>query len=177
MEYIHVEHLFGPVYNKDSKILILGSFPSVKSREQNFYYGHPRNRFWKVLDNVYGNIDSDLHTVIAGISDSNSIEVKKKFLLDNGVALWDVIGSCDIKGSSDSSIKNIKVNDISEILNAADIEKIILNGGKAYELFIRYCYREGMPDSVKLPSTSPANAAWGIDKLVEAWKKEIAELL
>lgn len=166
MEYVHVSHLFGPVYDENSKILILGSFPSVKSREQCFYYGHPRNRFWRVLTAVYGTQETNLHT----------IEEKKKFLKENGIALWDVIGSCDIKGSSDSSIKNIQVNDIDGILRKAHIQKIILNGGKAYELFEKYCYREGMPDAVKLPSTSPANAAWDLNRLVEVWERELKNI-
>lgn len=163
MEYNHAEHLFGPVFDKDSKILILGSFPSVKSREQNFYYGHPQNRFWRVLASVFNNKPEQLDT----------IGQKKKFLFENNIALWDVIASCDIKGSSDSSIKNIKVNDLNVILEKAVIEKIILNGKKSFELYKKYYGDKDMPQSVLLPSTSPANAAWSLERLTEAWKKEI----
>lgn len=116
MEYIHVNHLFAPVFNADSEILILGSFPSVKSREQNFYYGHPQNRFWKLLSKIYGKMDIKLET----------IDEKKEFLLENHIALWDVIKSCDIKGSSDSSIRNIEVNNLDIIIKNSNINKIIL---------------------------------------------------
>lgn len=116
MEYIHVNHLFAPVFNADSEILILGSFPSVKSREQNFYYGHPQNRFWKLLPRIYGKMDIKLET----------IDEKKEFLLENHIALWDVIKSCDIKGSSDSSIRNIEVNNLDIIIKNSNINKIIL---------------------------------------------------
>lgn len=159
-EYEHVTHTFGPVYDVDSKILILGSMPSVKSREQQFYYGHPQNRFWKVLPAVFG------ETV------PETIAEKRDFLLRNNVALWDVIESCDIVGSSDSSIKNVRANDMNVILSAADISTIFLNGGKAYELFLKYCGKnipEGGHALVKLPSTSQANAAWSLEKLTESW--------
>ncbi len=162
--YEHVEHTFGPVYDRQSRILILGSMPSVKSREQQFYYGHPQNRFWKVLSAVLGEAEPD------------SIDDKKAFLLRNHVALWDVIESCDIIGSSDSSIRNVKGNDMQRILDTAQISAIYLNGGKAYELFIKYCRpmikgRELL--LVKLPSTSPANAAWQLDRLTKAWREAL----
>ncbi|MGN0297618.1 MAG: DNA-deoxyinosine glycosylase [Lachnospiraceae bacterium] len=158
MEITHVTHTFGPVYGSDSKILILGSFPSVKSRQQQFYYGHPQNRFWKVLASLYE--EEVPHT----------IEEKCTFLLNHKIALWDVVASCDIAGSSDSSIQNVTANDMKIILQAAPIERICLNGGKAYELFKKYCWKEGMPSVSKLPSTSPANAAWSLQRLMEAWK-------
>jgi len=163
-EYEHVMHTFGPVYDRSSKILILGSMPSVKSREQQFYYGHPQNRFWKVLSAVFEE------------PEPKDIDVKKDFLLRNHVALWDVIASCDIIGSSDSSIRNIKENDINIILDRADIQTIFLNGGKAYELFIKYCRKYVQEDRhafMKLPSTSPANAAWSLDRLTSAWRDAI----
>ena len=119
-------HPFPPLYDKNSRILILGSFPSVKSREQLFFYGHPQNRFWKVLSSVF---ECDV---------PENIEEKKRFLLKNGVALWDVISSCEITGSSDSSIKNVKANDISEILNIADIKNIFVNGKTAEKYFNKY---------------------------------------
>ncbi|MDE6365881.1 MAG: DNA-deoxyinosine glycosylase [Lachnospiraceae bacterium] len=165
VNYEHVTHTFGPVFDRHSKILILGSMPSVKSREQQFYYGHPQNRFWKVLSAVLREAAPD------------SIEDKKAFLLRNHIALWDVIESCDIIGSSDSSIKNVSGNDMRLILDSAEIEAIYLNGGKAYELFIKYCrpsIQEIEPALVKLPSTSPANAAWKLDRLTEAWRTALA---
>ncbi|MDE7273739.1 MAG: DNA-deoxyinosine glycosylase [Lachnospiraceae bacterium] len=159
--YEHVTHTFGPVYDQNSKILILGSMPSVKSREQQFYYGHPQNRFWKVLSAVFAE------------TEPKSIEDKRGLLLRNHVALWDVIASCDIIGSSDSSIRNVRENDMRVILNRAEIDTIFLNGGKAYELFVKYCRQyihEDKPMLVKLPSTSPANAAWSLDMLTKAWR-------
>ena len=153
MEITHVVHNFEPIYDAQSKILILGSFPSVKSRENEFYYGHPMNRFWRVLSGIY-------HEEVPV-----TIPEKKAFLLRNHVALWDVIASCDIVGSSDSSIKNVTVNDIAMIKNVAQIEAVYANGGKAYELFLKYCGK----DIIKLPSTSPANAAWSLERLIETW--------
>lgn len=164
--YEHVTHTFGPVYDNHSRILILGSMPSVKSREQQFYYGHPQNRFWKVLSAVLGEAEPD------------TIAEKKDFLLRNNVALWDVIASCDIIGSSDSSIKNVKENDMNIILSAAEINTIFLNGGKAHELFMKYCgqyVHENEPALVKLPSTSPANAAWSLERLTNTWRDAIWE--
>lgn len=154
-------HNIEPVYNSDSKILILGSFPSVKSREESFFYAHPQNRFWKVLAGIF-NCDVP-----------KTVDDKKKFLLDNHIALWDVIYSCDIVGSSDSSIKNVLPNDISIILNTADIEKIITNGKKADALYKKYLEEKTNIKAVCLPSTSPANAQWSIEKLCLEWKKQL----
>lgn len=152
------EHPFPPLYNKDSKILILGSFPSVKSREEMFFYGHPQNRFWKVLSAVFK------------CDKPETVEEKKRFLLENGIALWDVIASCEITGSSDSSIKNVKVNDLSKILREADIRQIFVNGKTAEKYFKKYIKAQINRDAVCLPSTSPANAAWSPDGLIEKWK-------
>ena len=154
-------HEFEPVYDKDSQILILGSFPSVKSREQQFYYGHPQNRFWKVTAGV---CKEEVPT---------TIEEKKAFLLRNHIAVWDVIESCDIVGSSDSSIKNVVANDMDVILRVANIRAIYANGDKAYQLFLKYCKKEGQPEVYKLPSTSPANAAWNVERLMETWGEAI----
>ncbi len=161
-DYTHVKHEFEPVFNEKSQILILGSMPSVKSREQQFYYGHPQNRFWKVLSKVF---DEKL---------PETIEEKRRMVLKHHIALWDVIGSCDIIGSSDSSIKNVIGNDMNIILDNADIRTIYLNGTKAYELFEKYCkpmIKKNVPTLVKLPSTSPANAAWNIEKLIACWQQ------
>lgn len=164
-EYIHVAHTFAPVFDEKAEILILGSFPSVKSRENQFYYGHPQNRFWKVLASVFGN---DVPV---------TIEEKKAFLLENHTAVWDVVASCDIIGSSDSTIKNVKGNDMDVILTKAPVRRIFANGDKAYQLFLKYCKREGQPAVCRLPSTSPANAAWSLERLTETWGREIRSAL
>ena len=151
-------HPIKPVYDKDSRVLILGSFPSVKSREEGFFYGHPQNRFWKVTSRVF---DEDLPL---------TVDEKKAFLLKNHIALWDVIGSCEIEGSSDSSIRNVTVNDISQINKTADIKAIYLNGGKAYQLYQKYLFPSLGREGILLPSTSPANAAWNLERLTGTWK-------
>ena len=153
-DYRHVEHTFGPVYDSESRILILGSFPSVKSREISFYYGHPQNRFWKLLSLLF----------------NEEIEDKKTFLLKHHIALFDVIESCDIIGSSDTSIRNVKPNDLSLIINNSKIETVYLNGSKAYELYKKYCADKYDIDAIKLPSTSPANATYSIEKLYNEWR-------
>lgn len=150
-------HTIAPVYDKNSRILILGSFPSVKSREQQFFYGHRQNRFWKVL---------------AAVFESNvpeNVDEKKQMLSSNSIALWDVISSCEITGSSDSSIRNVITNDLTVILATADIERIFANGGKAYELYMKYIYPQTGRDIIKLPSTSPANASYSLERLVGEW--------
>lgn len=153
-----IVHTIPPVYDANSKILILGSFPSVKSREQGFFYGHPQNRFWKVLASVFG----------AKIPDT--VAEKREFLLKHGVAVWDVIGECDIVGSSDLSIKNVKSNDISVILKSAKIDKIFLNGKTAEKYYKKYLEKSVGIAGTLLPSTSPANAICGLEKLIDAWK-------
>ncbi len=156
--YLHVQHDFLPIYNEYSRILILGSFPSVKSREGQFYYHHPQNRFWKLISQVF---EEEL---------PKTINEKKNLLFRNKIALWDVIENCDIIGSSDSSIKNVKAADIGMILKTAQIQAIYTNGGKANDLYIKYCEPLTKVKAIKLPSTSPANAAWNLEKLMEAWK-------
>lgn len=157
MEYINIKHTFEPVYNKNSRVLILGTFPSVKSRENNFYYGHPQNRFWRVIAEVTSNPIPE------------TIEDKKQLLIKNGIAIWDVIESCTISGSSDSSIKDVVPNDISKILKNSNIVKIGANGTKAYDLYMKHVYKKTGIEIIKLPSTSPANAAWSIDRLVDEY--------
>ena len=154
-----VEHPIRPVYDKNSRILILGSFPSVKSREANFFYGHPQNRFWKVLATVF---ETEVPV---------TVDEKREFLLAHGVAVWDVIKSCDIVGSSDSSIKNVVPNDLREILNNADIRQIFVNGKTAEQYYKKYIEKEIGRKATCLPSTSPANAAWNVEKLVVEWKQ------
>ena len=154
-------HPIPPLFDEESEVLILGSFPSVKSREANFFYGHPQNRFWKMIAKVF---DEDVPT---------TIDEKKKLILSHHLAMWDVIAECDIEGSSDSSIKNVKANDLSVITDNAKIKKIIVNGKTAEKMYNRYILNKTGIDAIVLPSTSPANAAWSLDKLIEAWKSEI----
>ena len=151
-------HPIPPLYDENSKILILGSFPSVKSREEGFFYGHPQNRFWKVTSAVFG--EPLPHTV----------PEKKEFLLRDHIALWDVIGSCDIEGSADSSIKNVVPNDLNVILKNADIRQIYVNGQTAYKYYCKYSEKETGRQAICLPSTSPANAVWNLEKLIKAWQ-------
>ena len=156
-----ITHPFPPLYDENSKILILGSFPSVKSREQKFFYGHPQNRFWRVTAAVFGD------------EVPQTVEEKKAFLHKNHIALWDVIASCDIAGSSDSSIRNVTANDMEVILKTADIRRICANGDTAYRLFSKYCLTAEMPEVKKLPSTSPANAAWNLERLTQCLAQEL----
>ena len=154
-----IEHPIKPVFDKDSKILILGSFPSVKSREANFFYGHPQNRFWKVLARIF---ETEVPT---------TVEEKRAFLLEHHIAVWDVIHSCDIEGSSDSSIKNVTANDLSNILDQAEIQQIFVNGKKAEQYYKKYMEKKINRKAICLPSTSPANAVWNLERLVEVWKQ------
>lgn len=165
MEYEKIEHTFEPVYDEYSEILILGTFPSVKSRENNFYYGHPQNRFWKVIANINN------------VPVPESIDEKRKLLLDLHIAIWDVVASCSISGSSDSSIKDVTANDISKLLKDTNIKTIYGNGAKACELYNRYVYSKTGRAIVKLPSTSPANAGYSLERLCELWRKEVIAYL
>ena len=153
-----ISHPFPPLYNENSRVLILGSFPSVKSREQKFFYGHPQNRFWKVTAAVFD------------CAVPQTIEEKRQFLLEHGVALWDTIASCDIVGSSDSSIKNVVPNDLTPILEGAKIERIFVNGKTSEKYYNRYIRDKIGREALCLPSTSPANAAWSVERLVDAWR-------
>ena len=150
-------HPFPPLYDADSSILILGSFPSVKSREQQFFYGHPQNRFWRVTAAVLGDAVPE------------TIPEKRAFLLRHHIALWDVLAACEITGSSDSSIRNPQPNDLTPILNAALIRQIFVNGGTAAKFFAKFQQKTLGLEAVRLPSTSPANAAWTLEKLTAAW--------
>ncbi len=153
------KHPFPPLWNKNSKILILGSFPSVKSREALFFYGHPQNRFWRVVAAIFNE------------ETPSTIEEKRTFLLKNNIALWDVIASCDIIGSSDASIKSAVANDISPILRGANIKQIFVNGKTAATLYEKHIFPLCQRNAVTLPSTSPANAAWSLERLISEWKK------
>lgn len=157
-------HPIAPVFDETSKVLILGSFPSVKSRETGFFYGHPQNRFWRVL------------AAVLGCPVPTTIDEKRAMLLAHQVAVWDVIASCEITGSSDSSIRNVVPTDLSRILAAAPISAIFCNGGTALRLYQKYQQHSTGTAAIGLPSTSPANATWSLDHLVSAWNVIRTEL-
>ena len=150
-----IQHEIPPVFDADSRVLILGSFPSVQSRKAAFFYGHPQNRFWRVLSAVFGE------------PTPQDIAEKKALLLKHRIALWDVIASCEITGSSDASIKNAAPNDLKVILEEAKITHVFTNGQTAHKLYRKYLAADtALPETV-LPSTSPANAAWSLERLTE----------
>lgn len=153
-----IHHPIPPIYDENSKILILGSFPSVKSRDQQFFYGHPQNRFWKVLAAVF---DCPV---------PQTVDEKKELLLRNKIALWDVINSCEITGSADSSIKDAVPNDLGVIFSVADIKQIYVNGKTAEKYYNKYMKERYGREAICMPSTSPANASWTLDRLVGAWR-------
>ncbi len=150
---MRVSHEFGPYINKDSEVLILGSIPSVKSREYGFYYMHPQNRFWNILSDIFG---EDFPETILD---------KKQLLFKHKIALWDVIESCDIKGSSDSSIKNPKINDIKNLIVGTNVKTIFVTGKKSLQLYDRYCLKDVGTKAIYLPSTSGANCRISYEKL------------
>jgi hypoxanthine-DNA glycosylase len=159
------DHGFGPFYDENSRILILGSFPSVRSREAAFYYGHPQNRFWKVM------------AAIAGEEPPTDQEAKKAFLLRNRIALYDVIERCTIEGSQDSSIADVTVTDLGPVLAGSAVgTRIFTNGAKAHELYMKYQYPQLAIEAVRLPSTSPANAAMSLERLIAEWSARIGRL-
>ena len=152
-----IVHPIPPLYDSASRILILGSFPSVKSREAQFFYGHPQNRFWRVVSEILGE------------PCPGTVPEKRSMLIRNHIALWDVIHSCEITGSSDASIRNAVPNDLTEILSHADIRAIFVNGGTAYRLYRQHIEKATGREAVLLPSTSPANAAWSVERLIGPW--------
>lgn len=152
------KHTLEPFYNKNSKILILGSFPSVKSRELGFYYAHPQNRFWKVLSCIFDEEISD-------------VESKKAFLTKYKIALYDVCATCEINKSKDASIKNVEANDLKVILNNSNIKSIYVNGKTAYNLYNKLIKDKINIEAIYLPSTSPANAKYALEDLVIEYKQ------
>ncbi len=152
------EHSIPPIFDSASRVLILGSFPSQRSREEGFFYGHPQNRFWRVLSSVFG--EALPHT----------IEEKKAFLYRNRIAVWDVIASCEIVGSADSSIQQVVANDLGLLLSEAEIQRIYVNGKAAEGYYNRYIKDKVGREAFYLPSTSPANAAWSLERLISAWQ-------
>ncbi len=161
--YGHVRHEFGPIYDERSEILILGSFPSVRSRDQNFYYGNRQNRFWRVIAAIYGETAPE----------HGDVEGKKALLLQNGIAIWDVIAECDIAGSSDATIKNVVPADIKGLLGRTGIRTLFANGATAHSLYMKFVFPETGTEITKLPSTSPANAAYGFDRLAAEWSRAL----
>lgn len=160
-----VVHEIPPLWSESSKILILGSFPSVKSREGRFFYHHPQNRFWKVM------------AAVLACPVPETIEEKRSMLLEHQIAVWDVVASCEIEGSSDSSIRNVVPNDLSKILDGAEIAQIFVNGGTAFRLYEKYTKPQTLREAVKLPSTSPANAAWSLERLITVWDQKVGNAI
>ncbi|MCD8248559.1 MAG: DNA-deoxyinosine glycosylase [Lachnospiraceae bacterium] len=158
---LRVQHSFEPVYDEHSEILILGSFPSVKSREIQFYYGHPQNRFWKLI------------AALTEEETPQTTEEKKALLHWHHIALWDVVQSCEIIGSSDSSIRNVTPTDLNRILRMSPIRKIFANGDKAFQLYQKYCQESTGRSIERLPSTSPANAAFSLERLTQLWRERL----
>lgn len=160
-----INHGIEPVWNENCVVLILGSFPSVKSRESSFFYGHPQNRFWRVIASLFDEAVPD------------TVEDKKRLLLKNHIALWDVIASCEINGSADSSIENVTTNDIMPILSSCNIGAIFTNGATAHKLYKKHIFPVTGIKAVRIPSTSPANAAKRLDELICDWSvvKEAVE--
>ena len=166
-DYQHISHGFDPVFDERSRVLVLGSFPSALSRENRFYYGNPRNRFWRVMADALGE----------GEPAVDDIAGKRAMLLRHGVALWDVIESCDVRGSSDASIRNVVPADVARITRVAPVRSVICNGATAGRLYRRWLEPvTGLPAEV-LPSTSPANAAWSAERLVKRWREVLLAAL
>ena len=166
-EYQHISHGFEPVFDVRSRVLVLGSFPSVLSRENRFYYGNPRNRFWRVIADVLGEREPAVEDIAA----------KRQLLLRHGVALWDVIESCDVRGSSDASIRNVVPVDVARITAQAPIRAVLCNGGTAARLYHRWLEPVTGLSAEVLPSTSPANAAWSAERLAERWREVLLAAL
>ena len=161
----HIIHEIEPVFDAESRVLMLGTMPSPKSREQGFYYGHPQNRFWKVLAAVF---DAEV---------PQTIPEKKQLLLTRHIALWDVLASCTIAGASDASIRDPEPNDIAQLCAAAPIEQIFFTGAKATQLYRKLCEPAVHLPCEQLPSTSPANAAMKLPDLVEAYRAALLPFL
>lgn len=162
-----VVHPFEPVVSEESRILILGSFPSVRSRETKFYYGHPRNRFWKMLSELLGE------------AEPGTIDEKKSLILRQGLAVWDTLACCEIQGSADASIRREQPNDIPGLVRKYGIRAILFNGNASYKYYLKYFKTNSELESVilmALPSTSPANAAMSLNRLEEVWGQALADL-
>lgn len=166
-DYQRISHGFDPVFDEHSRVLVLGSFPSVLSRENRFYYGNPRNRFWRVMSDVLGE-------PLPAVDD---VDAKRALLLRHGVALWDVIESCDVRGSSDASIRNVVPADVARITGAAPVGAVLCNGGTAGRLYRRWLEPVTGIAAEVLPSTSPANASWPLERLEARWREALLAAL
>ena len=166
-DYQRISHGFEPIFDERSRVLVLGSFPSVLSRENRFYYGNPRNRFWRVMADVLGETEPA----------ADDIAAKRAMLLRHGVALWDVIESCEVRGSSDASIRDVVPADVARITRVAPVRAVVCNGGTAGRLYRRWLEPVTGLAAEVLPSTSPANAAWRMDRLRSAWGPALAPYL
>lgn len=151
-------HSIAPIYDESSTVLILGSFPSVRSREVGFFYGHPQNRFWRVLACLYNEPLPE------------TTDEKRALLLKHHIALWDVVACCEIQGSADSTLRHVTVNDLSPILSSAPIRQIFVNGKTAEKYYNKLIKPIIGRPVIILPSTSPANASWSLTRLVGAWR-------
>ena len=167
-ERTHVTHEFPALYDRESRVLLLGSIPSPKSREMAFYYGHPQNRFWKVMAVVLG--EATLSEIAAGKGAPETIAQKKAMLKKHHVALWDVLDSCTIVGANDLSIEDPVVNNIKDLIEKSKVTRIFCTGATAHKLYQKLCAKDVGIDAIKLPSTSPANCAVSLERLVEKYK-------
>ena len=158
MEYTRVTHNFPPLFAPDSRVLILGSFPSPKSREQAFFYGHPHNRFWPVLAAVFEE------------PVPQTVEQKRALALKHHIALWDTLASCEIRGASDTSIRNPVPNDLPWLIAQTQVHTIFCTGTTSHKYYKKLCQPATGMEAIVLPSTSPANAAWSKERLIEAYQ-------
>ena len=157
MQPQRIIHPIPPLFDAQCRVLILGSFPSLKSREAMFFYGHPQNRFWPMLAALFG------EPVPA------TVEEKKQLALSRHIAMWDSIHACTIAGSSDSSVRDVVPNDLSVILDGSRVERIFCNGALSHRMYMKYIFPSTGIEAIRLPSTSPANAAYSMDRLIEEW--------
>lgn len=171
-----ITHPLPPVWDSESEVLLLGTMPSPASRKSGFFYMHPQNRFWKVLPALF----SERLTLPNNADDiEGAIEERRDFLVRHGIALWDVLARCDIHGAADSTIRNETPNDFTEIFERSKVRRVFCTGKTAFKLWQRHCddrYRSFRIQCACLPSTSPANAAWSLEKLVEAYKSIVESL-
>ncbi|OUO60490.1 DNA-deoxyinosine glycosylase [Olsenella sp. An270] len=166
-DYQRISHGFEPIFDERSRVLVLGSFPSVLSRENRFYYGNLRNRFWRVMADVLGETEPA----------ADDIAAKRAMLLRHGIALWDVIESCEVRGSSDASIRDVVPADVARITRVAPVRAVVCNGGTAGRLYRRWLEPVTGLAAEVLPSTSPANAAWSLPRLTERWREVLLAAL
>ena len=166
-DYTHVGPGLPPLHGKQARALILGSFPSPKSREQGFFYGHPQNRFWPLMAALTGE----------PVPDWADVEAKKAIILRHGLAVWDTIGACDIRGAADASIRNVEPNDVAALIQKLGVQAVFCNGAASGRVYARYARPATGLAATVLPSTSPANAAWSMEKLYRVWSAALGPFL